>query len=348
MAKTLAQQMQGWPFFRGVRFAEWVPDSPKEKFQMDGSQAVRTLLTPWETRHDFVRQWLGFAEVKVAGGAKYIARVTPASHPDFLREEDGRPWLFCTDVQFEPWTLPDRENNRAALRSVRDTAVYGLAKATCTYSDLPWDVMEDAEIKNGDTPDEALLKRYVTIEVRPSGQSITYPINTLFYVDTGTPPFTGQAQTMLPKFDFSVTHHHVPQGAVGSRLVNPNAPSWPIDDAMGCINLTAFPPRAAKQCPQGTLLYASCSMKPRKATNGYRVYDITHNFRWVGDRGDAAGGKITWTHFPQPRTNPLRWYEVSTNGTTNIVAAPTTDKSLYNFAEFADLFRPVWDLVAGA
>src|SRR4051794_89898 len=69
--------------FRRISFREKTPGSPEFSYAPDQGRATRQWYIPWEQGRDALEDLLGFSTVEVAGGTKYISRVSPHEMPGY-------------------------------------------------------------------------------------------------------------------------------------------------------------------------------------------------------------------------------------------------------------------------
>lgn len=326
-----------WPaVWRQTHFRELVkePASPRFRFKNDATECERNILVDWgglpQAAHDF----LGFPLILGSPGNPYLSRVTPHTFPE-VQDLSGSPYLYCTQfTSAAPWGIPLGANSDvtqpAAMRSVNNVAVYRYARVQLLYETLTYNVKEDSQItQTAGVPDESNLERYVTKVVRPAASYLTLPPGAFKMVTSGTPAAPGQPGRITPGYDVDITWHQVPEAAVGMKLINPGLANPSVDLALGCVNSAS-----ALGSPAGTVLLTAAEARPIRSALGMRLFDVHYRFRVFNPSGSVGHNHVYW---PGPTPAP-GYYEVSTDGATNLVSQ-TPWKSIYNFANFALLFR---------
>ncbi len=88
--------------WRGIPYKEIITEkapgeSPVEQFGVDDSRTSKLLESPWVTKQNFIYQFLGYAQLVAVGYSpgdggtgtigtpKYLSRITPHFHADYLR-----------------------------------------------------------------------------------------------------------------------------------------------------------------------------------------------------------------------------------------------------------------------
>jgi hypothetical protein len=365
-----------WPRqrFSDIRYAECVqgPASPEEELRNDGSRAVRTFFVQWFNRLEFMTELLGYPEISsiyhLDGSAAGIFRKVPDAHPNFFR--NGKPFLFATQVlRCEPWGVPppfpneDLPNmrDRSQLPDATDIAAYAFAKIQVLYETPTYEVVPDDQMARDafGYPAEYNLTRFVTKYIQAAASAFTIPTATLRYVDHATPASTtvvpGYPSIIEPKSDLILIWHHVPQAAVGMRLINPTAPVFPIDKSIGKVNKETF-----AGLPAGTVLLDNVSPKPIRSAVGDRLWDLEFRFKFfnpvavqVTNSTGTSVDRQTVGHnhilYWKAGATSISYAEITIDGTTNLVNK-TAGKNPHDWYDFNFCFRvPTTKLiVAGA
>ncbi len=353
-----------------IEHAQATGGSPRERFEPDGATVVRELDVAWADRLSMVRILLGYPRVVVVPDAvstaivvaKYISRANPISYGE-LADPQGNPYLFCTRV--------DSSGMKPLTKSASGVGTYKTSRLTCTFSSLPWEIISDAAMRTGgfggsslfsspsgpvNVVDESCLLRNVTKRATGAAEQLTVQAGSYLFVATGhllPPPVNQGTNRSFQTINLQLTWHGVPRSGVPCGLINTNLGSTVgyIEGTLGKLNSTLF-----AGFPPGTLLYLSCELRPNTSPLGDRLYDITHGFKGIlvplgqfgaGQTKNLLNAWATFTHIykanlPRALFAPnavANWYEVSTDGATNLVAQ-LDNKSVYNFAEMRSLFRP--------
>lgn len=248
-------------------------------------------------------------------------------------------------------------------------ARYLKAKFTLHYDTPLYDIMTDQEfVLISDKLDESTWKRYVTRLPKPQGEtfSIDAGAGAFYYAGINNNgkglPVAQTIKKILLSTNLAVTWHQIPESAVPFSLyslVDPTDMNNPaIDACIGRVNDRDF-----NGFPQGTLLLQAVDIKPIKSILNDRLYDIMYLFRYFRPQLEPyrsslypAGLNVTvgnnHVYLPKQKipaslqgTHSAGWYEaladkaVALSPGTNF-AAKTPGVNLYDFANFANLFRP--------
>lgn len=330
--------MAGW---RGIDFTEYVGDSgpgasPQEEFGVDRGRTTKLYDIAWVDRSRAVREFLGFAEVKTLGAAKFISRTVPHHHADFLKVTDGKPFLFATGCAFQGLgvnrALPEGESR---MKSIRDTAQYQQARMRVQYETLTYDILTDEEmiaagsVDSGGRPDESTWKRYCTVLPRPKGRFLGL-VGHNFVFDSDNQPIPQPPGRIVPQWDLRVTWHAVPERGVPSILVNPTLQAsgsiGAIDAFTGKVNRGTFNGFAS-----GTLLCLVPEIVPHRSPRGERIYDVHFYFEWF---------PFFHNRVPRVLAGTFGFVRCSTDGNENSDASVNDGKLIYDSsADFALMFR---------
>lgn len=303
--------------FRGITFQEHVPGSPIEILENDGARVTRMLDCAWTQSLSFADKLLGFPTVKTGtGGVKYVSRLTPHAHPDFL-DAMGNPWIFATRVtKLEGIGFRDKTTD--------DTARYETGRLTVVYESLTYEVLEDDEIKTGDIPDESRLLRYVTILFKPYAEFLTLPRGYMKWVTAPVTPVNFGVPLLVPSWQIDFIWHLIPRT---------NLPLMKIADAQGTINNAAFVTPLGT-FPTGTLLLLNADLKPIRSALGDRLYDIHYHMKY---KEPILGGGGNHNYFLRATTaaspNDLIWDLVTRDGLSG-------GTKVYKSTDFKLLFKP--------
>jgi len=249
-------------------------------------------------------------------------------------------------------------------------ARYKTAKFTLHYDTPLYDIMSDAEFANVSADlDESTWKRYVTRMPRPQAEtfSIDAGVGAFYYAGIANSgkglPIAQTIKKILMSTNLAVTWHQIPENAVPFSLyslTDPTSTSNPaIDKCIGCVNDRTF-----NGYPQGTLLMQAVEIRPIKSILNARLYDITYMFKYFrpqlapyrypefpADLNVTVGNNHVY--LPKHRipaalqsVHEAGWYEALSDKAI-CIAAPKTNfgtktagKNIYDFANFANLFRP--------
>ena len=201
--------------WRGIDYVEHVPGSPLEVLENDNVRVQRIFDCDWTDRQTFADKLLGYPEIKTSsGGVKYISRLTPHFHEDFLNAS-GQKWIFATKV-----TRIEGIGFRS--KSSEDIAAYETARLTLMYESVTYEVLEDADVKIADVPDESSLRRYVTRTLRPYSEFLTTRPGTLKWVPDAAPMnFGAAAATVYAPGDLHLAPNSRSQPALVQHLSGP-------------------------------------------------------------------------------------------------------------------------------
>lgn len=280
---------------------------------------------------------LGGPRVAGSGSLQYIDRVLPHAINYYQSYGDNKNYLYATKCDFRPISPANYTTNGPDGDSIPQ---YQKAFLDVTYETLPYDIKGNGEINYAiGVPDESWWQRYITKIAKPAGQYFSLPTSrtsgtppvTVYsykYVTGGTPDLQEALGKLLSNCNLQVTWHSVPEAAVPSMFVNPTltAPGA-IDKYVGKTNHNTF-----NFYPQGTLLLLGVQMTPHRSAFGNRVFDVVYMFKYF-EPVPGAG------HLFNFRPLSGGWLEVTTDGVTNLVAQ-TAGKSIYDFGNFGNLFRP--------
>lgn len=361
-----------------VRYVER-DGSPRFRFADNQTDCVREFIVGWDQfttagtgYFDAILDLIGFPMVVGSGSTAYIRRYTPWFFPLLSPATQFRPaspFLYCTHANVDPLTMA------RDLVTVDGNGVhrYENALVTATFESLPYKILDDQTMVNSGyvdgngNPDESWLARYVSRHPGPTARYQTLPKGSLIYVsDSSVVPSSPGVLEM--ECDLMITHHHVPEEAVGLRLINPfiadKAPGStddyvpPLEKLLGRVNLTDF-----AGCKKGTLLLGAAVLKPIESLIGLRLYDIDYRFRWFGRKSAVLYSNPGNTDYAYGHNMLLRIDAVGPNGTvigydevvgqkaagspqsgtqaTSNYLQPTPSDGInpLNYGEMADLFR---------
>lgn len=338
-------------------YVEWVdhanPGPGVEAFALDRNMAKRVAIVDWDSRQQFVRDVLGYAQkVNGGGGAGFISRSSPHAHPDWV-DPNGQPFLFA--VSCDPIVgkgVPDDRNMKGAGRTGgadSDIARYNKAFVTVNYEAPPWDVLGDNAMRaaglvdaNGNA-DESTLTRYVIKEEDPTGQMITMPKGSMRFTNQATAGAVLQESQLLmlappkliPYWNVKITHVLLPASVVGTKLVGGGTN---YETTLGKVNDADFPASGpyAGAFPQGKLLYVAAKITPHRSPLGLRVYNVQHFFQYAIA---ARHNQVPYIDNTGP-PGKLGWIELSTDGTSYADTIANNGKHIYDAADFTKLFKP--------
>lgn len=327
--------------WRETEYQELWPQSPQtETFGQQTSEATRVFLVDWQYRQQAMLDFLGYsvAESGESGDSQsgiynWISRVTPAYHPDYLRDSDNQPYLYADSVTIEPFGMPvdDKGNpqygeDRSTL-SIDDTPLYNKAKMTVHYGTRLYTILDDDEMG---MDDESTLVRYVEFQRHPQAEYLTLPNGTFKYASdsTAVPGAPGKIQAMN---DLTLVWRQVPRlmiasSEVVSTVVKGNLFPAAMDYTVGRVNSTAI-----WGYSPGQLLCEPMELTPWRQADGEIVFDVTFHFKFFR-LGHNNLLRLNST------TNKVEYDEVSSDGEEHPEPAPD-GVHLYDSCEFRDLFR---------
>lgn len=308
--------------FRGVSFEETFDDSPEETFAVDQGRAVRTYLTAWADRYDFVDAFLGTASVATVGSVTYLTREIPHQHPDTN--------FFATAIPKIVGIGP-RGSDGADETLV---AKYEKARIFVVYTAPMYDIRADLEVLDGDDlPNEGYAmaagsSRYIIRTAKPGARLYVLGRGAVKTVDNGLSVPEGVAVT-IPHIDLQYQWMHVPLAAV---------PQAAIREGIGKINDAVFDGFEA-----GTLLCETPDPVPITDQTGNRRFNITYRFRYLPNRkrtlasnaGEAIGTALGWNYVLKPTANGTELDFIKTTATGALGGPP-----LYESFDFTKFFRP--------
>jgi hypothetical protein len=329
-----------------TEFIDRANPSPSSVFRIsDGqSSATRIIDVAWSDWPRFVEDAVGYTTIKTndATAQPYISRITPwhAAINDLATE---RKWLWAVDVTVQGFGKPTDDVMNETVGGL-PMARFKTARCTLGYSTLLYDIRTDDAL--GTDRDESRLDRYVTKIYRPQGEFLNID-GSAYYYGLGTSPavplYRGVNKTLI-SFNVQLTWHKIPEEAVPTKFLNPNATNFAIDRCLGTVNNQDWEGYA-----KGTLLLMAVEMRPYVSAVGIRYYDLTYSFKFFNPTQETRNNNaIGHQHIFRPRTTP-GWYEAlggdtgrtiatSTNPTNFI--AQTDNVNIYNWSNFRNLFRP--------
>jgi hypothetical protein len=312
--------------FRGITYTEHIPGSPQEVLENDRAQVTRVYDCAWADRQTFADKLLGYPSVKTAtdNTTKYISRVIPDAHPDFLNAS-GQPWLFATRV-----TRIEGIGFRGKNANV--VPVYDTARLTVLYESLTYEVLSDQDLQsqgNTNFPDEATLRRYVTKYPKAYTEFVTLRPGTLQWVDTTPAPMNVGFPFIVGAMMIDYVWHLVPKQ---------NAPIAAIKAALGTVNKTTFD--LDYNFKPETLLLMSHELKPVRSALGDRLYDIVYHCKYFEP---PQSGFNTGHNFGLRRVGntEVRWNRASFDGTSDEETIFGRPNKPYQLTDFSLLFRPM-------
>lgn len=333
----------------GPAFVEFVGgagagQSPRGSFAVDAASNTRVYDVAWEQLQGAVAWFLGSQSVKSVGGTKYIARDVPHHDADwgvFVPDgaldtaRRGEPYLYAVQLEYEgDGVNADNPPGVARMQSPQGTARYRLARCRVRYDWLSYEVLTDAQMVErghtaGGVPDEATLRRYVTILPKPKAQYLGLPAGSMKYVSdqAEVTPGPGKIQATA---DLQITHHLVPEHAVASILVNPTLQA---SGAQGALDTTPGKVNSATilGVTAGKLLCLPPELNPRRGPRGERLWDVVHYWEFFDKKHN---------YVPRLVAGVLSYVEVTADGVTLADSSTTAGKHIYDAADFAPMFRP--------
>ncbi len=280
-----------WMTWRSTNYREFTGDdgpSPDLAFSPDNSRITRTLLVggerlTWQqAREDF----LGFAQVVTASGARYISRLVPHSFPF----ED---WLFARAIP--------RIEQGGFSQTTSDVAEYSQMKMQVSYEALTFNILEDAQVLNIDSlsplfgqPDEGAAlatgwenSRWITKLPKPGSKlySLNRGVMQIVGEDINNihPPFVvSQPRPLLEGLPFKEALQDVTY--VWSGVPIDGVPNILHLVAHGCVNDATF-----DRYPAGTLRLESIEPQPRRDPLGNRTMDVVYKMQFLPRVGHRKG-----------------------------------------------------------
>jgi len=373
MAQFVVQDGNPLGLGTGINYWERV-GSPEESMEADQVTAQRIVDCYWKDRIDLAQAILPTPWASTTGGAKYLVRPSPWAHPDFTRPAVGRsiasatgaPYLFAKRVSIKPigqqsWNGANNISKYGNNTSVNNQLATGGARLTVLYDTPVYDIVSDPSmvalgnvIAGTNAPDASTLVRYVSRRAVPAGEFLNIPGGTYKWVLTPTPAKPAYVAFGTPKLivhaSITFTWHQVPQVNVPAGFINalitPGAGA--IENALGKVNLFNF-----AGCLPGTMLLLSAEFKPIKGVDGTRLFDISYAFKFFMGGQNQAGAQMGHEGIfrttipnpsPPPQTLAAGWMELTVSGASNLVSIanpnPANGQSLYDWTDFAPLFRP--------
>ena len=335
--------------------------SPQGSFGLDQASNVRVYDVAWEHLQGAVVYFLGSQSVKDAAGVRWISRdvphhdrdwgvYVPAGAQDMARKD--QPYLYGSGLDYQGWAVNEFNPPGAGrMQTPQGTARYRIARLRVRYETRTYEILSDKQMIDGGfvlggVPDEATLKRYITILPRPKGTYIQVPAGPppndgMKFVPGGQPvgpPGPGKIQCTA---DLQIIHHLLPEHAVPSILVNPallaSGNLGAIDKAIGKVNSA---PLLGNE--PGTLLYLPPEFVPRRGPRGERLWDVHHMIERARFTPAVAPRLYAGHNFVLRRQDDgtLRYQEVSANGATLADTSTTEGLHIYDAVDLLPCFRP--------
>lgn len=333
--------------YRGITYKERATNegsSPREVFKADGATSTRIFDVPWANRQNAIFYLLGYPQDK----GSYVSRITPHFCAEWSNTTND-PYLFCSSVETQGLGPGDGSGEEGAITEevtangvTEAIPVYQTCRLTAHYDTPLYEILDDADMaSNGFTdgghPDESTWERYVQVVVKPQGEFISLPMNgttstSYRYVGlTAAESIIQQGvHKLLVPYNLQVSWKQVPETFVQCFAINPNLSDFgAVDAAIGCVNATTW-----NGYVKGTLLFMGVEFRPYRSAFGDRIYDCTFMFKYF-EPLSAKGHNYLFK--PYAPSGP-GWLEVTTDGATNVVTQADS-KSIYDWAEFADIMR---------
>jgi len=339
MATYVTRKGQSIPY---KEFVGGANPSPSSVFSIadDASSGIRIIDVDWAYWPAFVQDAVGYTEIKVIAGETYLSRVTPWYA---TIDNSERKWLWANRVNVEGYGKTSDSVMYQTLNGL-PMAQFKTARCTFSYGTLLYDIKTDEQMGAG--RDESTLERYVTKIYRPQGEFLNID-GSAYYYGLGTSPavplYRGVNKTLI-SFNVQLTWHKIPEEAVPTKFLNPNATNFAIDRCLGTVNNQDWEGYA-----KGTLLFMAVEMKPYVSATGIRYYDLTYSFKFFNPTQESrSNNAIGHQHIFRPRTTP-GWYEALGGDTGKTIAtsvnptnfiAQTSGVNIYDWSNFRNLFRP--------
>lgn len=365
------------PGYGEVEYYEAAQDSPVYVFTSQGSRAERTFIVAWAQRDTFVKGILGFPTIQYTSGmedrafSSYVGRVVPNALPDIFEpigsDSRGRVpgnWLYATQVSKMVGLEP------TGLLGEDGVAEYNWAVVTVLYEGLTYKVKTDNELVaespwlnagswSGEPnpaplglPWEFFLERYVTRTAKPTAEFLNLGRGKMYWVIPDADPvipFAEATSILVPGVEYVYTWHQVPFLPRAAKLhIGKVNRDWFDPDNEGRFEtggseFNGFTP--------GTLLYASCEVKPYRMGSGAFVQDITYRMKYLEapvterqpHRGRGHNYFLRW----DSTLAKLIYRKVTDNGSEdelgdpfNLAApqSPSDGQPIYQYADFYELF----------
>lgn len=225
-------------------------------FENDNSRVTLPIQIQWKDVDQAKRDFLGFPQViKNLANISYISRSVPYPAP-FLSAVTQANYLFATRLSGYGAGVPLDKAIYGMTNPSNDFPRYRLAMCEVEFETLPYDIMTDQEmvlagfVTSDGVPDEATLKRYVTVQPGPGMEYLQLPQGGFKFVGPVIPdgagglkpaPLLGGPGKLVPNYDLTLTWHMVPKSCVGMSLFNPQLNAPPIDICLGKVNKGPVP-----------------------------------------------------------------------------------------------------------
>jgi hypothetical protein len=200
-----------------------------------------------------------------------IAELFPAA-PSLPGAYPGVSYLYAENVDISP-LHPDGDQTCAG-----DVATYGRARATISYSRLPYE------------PDATQL---ISRRYSMGGEFMTIPSGTLYWDEAGFfVPIQEEeiaANKTIPTIEHSITWHRVPEASI---------PWTAIKDKVGKVNSGSLNNDYFKSVAAETLLYVGAELSFTLSTDGTKVWTLEHRFQEKNIK--EAGNTHGWNYFLRP------------------------------------------------
>lgn len=301
--------------FNGIDFREGGEsyESPEEAWGLGSQTITATYLVNWTDRQKARVSLLGTCTpgTRFYQGVTYgyLNRQLPHRYPDPLAN-----WLYARSVP------RIRGEGRPIGKDINGIMSYDLARMTCIYGELPYDLLENAAVENpaiGNAPDESLLLRYIFRQASESARILSFRHGSWRWTGTNdgngkTRPVDGAVGIVLPITELDYTWYYVPFTLV---------PRATILAAVGRVNQSPF-----DGCDTGTLLVRPPVWEYTRLPDGTRAMNVHIKL---------AHNALDWNKYSDPERNN-EFHDVSRQ---QFPGSPLLT-SPYPSVDIPPLFRP--------
>lgn len=301
-------------------------DSPTLSSSMESASMTRRLLLDWDDALQAAVELVGYAELDDQGR---LFRYLP-------QQDFEVPGLWATQInRLSGLAWRDKFDDEGGFGSANK---FKKAVLEVQFLPRPYEVLDEYDIA---VPSSGLprneFKRFVEVETVLEGSYLTVPITGLVLWSEGPngpanaegpQPFPGNIGKIYIEENYVFRWHQVPDLAL---------PETTILSYTGRVNKTAFGdpdnPRLYFPTP-GTLLLLGAAWR--------RTFMLTPDGvvpSWVIEYMMKYKGR-GHNRFLDIHSDPMEFYQVTTNGTFQTPGSTVDGKCIYDEREFADLFDP--------
>jgi hypothetical protein len=298
-------------------------DSPSLTVGLEDAALTRRLiLDDWDDAYDAAMQLLGYAEVS----GSLLSRTLP-------QEDFEIPGLWASHVnRLSGLAWQGKTDHSSGYGS---TNTFKRAVLEVQFLPRPYAVLGDDEIGEGDERNEFL--RFVETETTLEGDYLTIPVTGQLKFSegpsgpahpNGAQPFPGNVGKVIGYSNYLFRWHQVPDLGL---------PEGTILDTIGRVNKTAFgnpdDPTGRLYFPEpGTLLVLGASWRRTFMFTPAGVAPA-----WVVEYVMKYRAQ-PWNDFLDIKSDPLDFYQITTDGIFQTPGSIDDGKCLYDERELADLF----------